>query len=324
MERLIHIDILKGIAIILVVMGHMFVPYTDYLNSTINQLIYSVHMPLFFFLSGYVFKKEQNIGRMIIKKTIGLLLPFFTFSALYCFCFSISYIDLLTKTEMHHGFWFTLVLWEIIIISIFATIREGGRFVLANLVIISILLIITKFSLIPEPIKTILSTDKVAKFYMFFFLGRIVRNSPRVNNVFHKQYLYVLCCIIFFYCFIKNGYDLQKVNVYSFIFPFCGIIVLTNIVKSNLNKFNYKGILQYIGKNSLEIYLIHLFFLTQIPPIIINSYNVLYLQFFVLLLFSLCNIIMSILVAHLIHHSSFLKFLFLGKGNIMYNILSHI
>lgn len=36
MERLIHIDILKGIAIILVVMGHLFSPYTEYLDSSIN------------------------------------------------------------------------------------------------------------------------------------------------------------------------------------------------------------------------------------------------------------------------------------------------
>jgi len=47
MERLIHIDILKGIAIILITMGHMFRPYTEYSDSSINQLIYSIHMPLF-------------------------------------------------------------------------------------------------------------------------------------------------------------------------------------------------------------------------------------------------------------------------------------
>lgn len=55
MERLVYVDLLKGIAIILVVMGHMFEPYTDWLHSPINQMIYSVHMPLFIFLSGFVF-----------------------------------------------------------------------------------------------------------------------------------------------------------------------------------------------------------------------------------------------------------------------------
>ena len=69
MERLVYIDILKGIAIILVVMGHMFVPYTDYLDSTVNQMIYSVHMPLFIFLSGFVFHLSQ--GKHIVRITIA-------------------------------------------------------------------------------------------------------------------------------------------------------------------------------------------------------------------------------------------------------------
>lgn len=36
-----------------------------------------------------------------------------------------------------------------------------------NVVLILILLIIAKIELIPEPYKTLFSTDKVAKFYMF-------------------------------------------------------------------------------------------------------------------------------------------------------------
>lgn len=39
MERLVYVDLLKGIAIILVVMGHMFEPYTDWLHSPINTAL---------------------------------------------------------------------------------------------------------------------------------------------------------------------------------------------------------------------------------------------------------------------------------------------
>lgn len=134
MERLVYIDILKGIAIILVVMGHMFVPYTDYLQSPINQMIYSVHMPLFIFLSGLVFHLSQSkkaTRTTIIKRALSLLLPFFCFSAVYCFAKNISYTDMLLKNEMHNGYWFSLVLFEIILISIIAEyaltfIKSGG------------------------------------------------------------------------------------------------------------------------------------------------------------------------------------------------------
>lgn len=135
MERLVYIDILKGIAIILVVMGHMFVPYTDYLQSPVNQMIYSVHMPLFIFLSGLVFRLSQSkkvIRTTIIKRVLSLLLPFFCFSAVYCFSKNISYIDMLLKNELHNGYWFTLVLFEIILISIIVEyvltfIKQGGK-----------------------------------------------------------------------------------------------------------------------------------------------------------------------------------------------------
>lgn len=84
MERLVYVDLLKGIAIILVVMGHMFEPYTDWLHSPINQMIYSVHMPLFIFLSGfvfYVYNGKHGWLRTIAKRAFALLLPFF-----YLFC----------------------------------------------------------------------------------------------------------------------------------------------------------------------------------------------------------------------------------------------
>lgn len=50
-----HIDVLKGIGIILVVLGH--------LNPGIylETWIYSFHMFLFFFLSGHIFKKKTNL-----------------------------------------------------------------------------------------------------------------------------------------------------------------------------------------------------------------------------------------------------------------------
>ncbi|GLB48667.1 acyltransferase family protein [Neptunitalea lumnitzerae] len=77
-NRIHHIDVLKGIAIFLVVFGH-----------TIRQteslvFIYSFHMPLFFIISGLFFneKKFQNFGDVIIKKARTLLLPYVTFYVL--------------------------------------------------------------------------------------------------------------------------------------------------------------------------------------------------------------------------------------------------
>lgn len=60
----------------------MFEPYTDWLHSPINQMIYSVHMPLFIFLSGfvfYVYNGKHGWLRTIAKRAFALLLPFLPF-----------------------------------------------------------------------------------------------------------------------------------------------------------------------------------------------------------------------------------------------------
>jgi len=333
MERLIYIDVLKGIAIILVVMGHMFAPYTDYLYSPVNQLIYSVHMPLFIFLSGFVFHMPQERNGTIvtiIKRGLSLLLPFFCFSAVYCFSNDLSYADMLFKNEIHNGYWFTLVLFEIIIFSIstesvLKLLNGGGKMwidIFSNIVVIFILLIIAKTETVQEPIKTLFSTDKVAKFYMFFQMGRFVGTYPVLGILFRKQLLYVICAISYFVFFSKFGYDLQHVNANSFILPLCGIVVATNLVEKYQEVFNHYDILAKLGKNSLEIYLIHFLVLSEIPINIVDCFGSVYLQIFVLLILSAMCIAVSLIIARIIHYSDFLSFLLLGKGKYLKNIVS--
>jgi fucose 4-O-acetylase-like acetyltransferase len=64
-------DIIKGIGIIFVVAGHIF-------SGAPSQVIYIFHMPLFFFLSGYLFNKKPIVS-YFKKKTVHLLLPYVTY-----------------------------------------------------------------------------------------------------------------------------------------------------------------------------------------------------------------------------------------------------
>jgi fucose 4-O-acetylase-like acetyltransferase len=74
--RLPWLDLYKGLAILLVVLGHMNIP------ARASQLIYSFHVPLFFIASGYV----MALGRQIPFRTYlarrwrTLILPYFVFS----------------------------------------------------------------------------------------------------------------------------------------------------------------------------------------------------------------------------------------------------
>ena len=59
-------DITKGIAIILVIMGHSFAS-----TGNICKFIFLFHMPLFFLISGYFFNfsKYYNNLKALIKKS---------------------------------------------------------------------------------------------------------------------------------------------------------------------------------------------------------------------------------------------------------------
>lgn len=83
------IDTCKGIGIIAIVIGH-----TQH-GTFLSRFIYIFHMPLFFFLSGYLHTVTPGLKRYCKKKAIHLLLPYTAF-LLVLFPYACLHI-------MHHG-----------------------------------------------------------------------------------------------------------------------------------------------------------------------------------------------------------------------------
>ncbi len=73
------ISICKGIAIILMVMGHTECPVL------LSNFIYVFHMPLFFITAGYFFNRKylDNPKSFCVKRFKGLYLPFIKYSLLF-------------------------------------------------------------------------------------------------------------------------------------------------------------------------------------------------------------------------------------------------
>jgi fucose 4-O-acetylase-like acetyltransferase len=72
MQRQQWIDVLRGIGIVLVVWGHVYGGYSF-------DLIFLFHMPLFFFLSGMLFKSVRDVGAFARYKARQLLVPYTVF-----------------------------------------------------------------------------------------------------------------------------------------------------------------------------------------------------------------------------------------------------
>lgn len=85
--RLKSLDIARGIGIILVVMGHFLPEGVPYWYSAGRQVIYSFHMPLFLFISGFVYmythRDDISYGAFLKKKFRRIVVPYLAVSFLF-------------------------------------------------------------------------------------------------------------------------------------------------------------------------------------------------------------------------------------------------
>lgn len=67
--RIEHLDVAKGIAIIAVIIGHCGI-------SSINAIVYSFHLPLFYIISGYFSRSDNTFSQFIKKRFKQLIIPY--------------------------------------------------------------------------------------------------------------------------------------------------------------------------------------------------------------------------------------------------------
>jgi len=124
--RLHYFDMLKGIAIFMVVMGHVLTMCVREIDrAAIFKFIGEVHMPLFFFISGWMAMRLGEGGNVatpsLLPRAKRLLLPMLGASTLWLYYFPLSGLESplvstwegLWSNEWKNGYWFTLVLFEI-------------------------------------------------------------------------------------------------------------------------------------------------------------------------------------------------------------------
>lgn len=68
-NRIRYIDIAKGIAIICIIMGHVG-------NWNINRIVFTFHVPIFFFITGYFLNDKRNLKEFVRIKCKTLIVPY--------------------------------------------------------------------------------------------------------------------------------------------------------------------------------------------------------------------------------------------------------
>ncbi len=88
-ERVEWVDVAKGMAIILMVLGHCV-----NIESRLRPVIFSFHMPFFIMISGYFYKKT-SLRTFLKKQYKGLFIPYvLTVIAMYIFKILLQELDL--------------------------------------------------------------------------------------------------------------------------------------------------------------------------------------------------------------------------------------
>ena len=269
--RIKWIDVCKGLGIIIVILGHYI--QTLYLNyggiyTEIFYWIYSFHMPMFFFLSGLVYKKYTTKA-FFTKKAKGLLIPVLFFSALYTLYKFVIIGDksdlldiLMCKSDSFiHLYWFVwTLLWVQVLFFILESITKN-RFIVFILSIAVLIFCMTgnyRENLLNLP----LCIGNTLFLLPFYIAGVLTKG---INFCKLIRFFVIIFSMDLFICWIYKfgtSYALLAFKIWplDYLKAILGTMILisASIIVSKTKLLS--SILQEIGKESLWIYLVHGFF----------------------------------------------------------------
>lgn len=341
-DRIPYIDALRGLAMIMVVFVHVeiFCFFNFEHTTPLMNILSSIHMPLFFFISGLcTYKPDRRYGLNRIKNDfIRLIVPAVVIGLLYtCFRKGENLIFFLSNS-MKAGYWFTISLFEVLLIYYAARyfIPQNDKKLIVILWVISGLLFVLKL-----PFKTISSLEIIGNYlclhqtfnyFIFFVLGiSVAKYKDKIEVLLHNNYF--TSSVMFLYVF-------GTFSLYGVLPKYAGVSVFWRVLGTlgetllgvlgvlMLFVFFYKmqgvidrqGVLSRflstIGNSTLQIYLIHYFFLPRLPQLgaFLINYPGVVSESFLSLVVSFQVIATSLIVNEIIRRvSPFLGNVFLGN-----------
>ena len=293
--RLHYFDVLKGIAIFMVVMGHVItICVRDIDRTTLFKFISEIHMPLFFFISGwftYGVKNGKLKAPRLGARAKQLLLPMIVVSTLWIFYFPHSGLQSPFDSSFEglwcsvgkNGYWFPLCLFEIIVVyalirPLFGRIRGVFGSILFGTAI-WVVLIAVAIVFDGTPIGEIAGLPMLATYWAPFFIGVIasrhrdgfmrLTQSPVATTLSLLVGGFALYYTCWFWefplpdCFVWISRGLLHIAL--------AIVAIAVVAPWVNNEYaalqpgqqpgRWVRLWTYLGVNSLGIYLLHYFFL---------------------------------------------------------------
>ena len=278
-ERIQWLDIVKGIAILGVVLQHTFQRLMTYYNlnddvvlNYLNRIVGSCSMELFFFISGVIFflqkDRYQSDPKWFVKtRFIDLMIPYlilgpliwvgkFTLSSMVKDQVSVD--DLLDMFVTPIAFmWFIYILFFVEIIALFINRWAAKRYevTLAVLLVISISSTFIPFGVSADIFHRV-------PFYLFWYYlgGCLVLYKDRLSFL-DKRHTSLALCVLWIVGFSSNFF--LNLGIFSVIVTTLGVFTwismyMNKSITNILDKW-----MHYLGKRTMYIYILN--------PLIING-----------------------------------------------------
>lgn len=274
-QRFIDIDCAKGLAIIFVVIGHIVArgfPLGNEWFIFVKQAVYTFHMPLFMFLSGWVFyytyPKSDDLKQLkdfILKKAYRLLVPFFSMAIIIIsgkyLAGKVMYVDhpvnnlfasiknvFLHTDKSCVGFiWYVYVVFVFIVFTLLWTKLFKSKTNLVPLIILGLIMESVK-------IPAYFYLNLIGRNYIYFVLGCLAfqHKDKYYELIVKNAYNFVLIFILSLGLYLTSihfHYDIFGLKLFVAFFAILGI---HGIIKS---KTDESSILLKISKYTFPIYL---------------------------------------------------------------------
>ena len=331
-KRIDYIDIVKGITIILMIIGHV-----SNIPTILRTFIFSFHMPLFFIISGYTFKKKKQTK--LLKSSIRRLIIPYLLTGITMLILNIiisiknqeiknilnliknSFLSILwgsgareicpTGIQPIGAIWFLLAMfWGGLI---FNSILQTKRPIIWILIISYTSYLSVKLTWLPLDIQQGMFS------VLFMYIGYIMKK----DNFFDKKLSFSLQILMlgiwtFSVCYgkpfsmvsmwIPNGF----LNIVSAVCGTYFIVKLSQIIEKKV--YLLKQPLINLGQNTLLILCVHLIILNYFPwNKLANMLTGSNLESLKVLIFLTINIILSLSISMLLNKIKLIHEIFHGN-----------
>ena len=319
-KRIIELDYIRGIAIFMVVMGHVLNFSLDIPSSTLQSLIGICEMPFFFVVSGFLSYRFIEAPKLkteavrFFKRSMVLLIPLVVWS------FILNVVDGNIRCSMSifygGGYWFFLALWWCDLIFAFTSfLSEHKRFGWVNDAILYALIyaFIVVLRMKNITLGGYLPIQNIQYYFPFFTLGIFMRKYPKLQNIVLNKYSYAAGALV-----LLAGWNLCYLQSYVImLFAALGAIAVVWKVCREIDHNNpFARILALVGKNTLPIYAMHYLFIAALPVMVRNWVNVpmgFIFQLIVTFIYASAVILICLVVDRMISHNPFTRMFFFGE-----------